>query len=209
MVAVLLVFIWCARREKRAAERRKRFEAFMAEEQGMLYGPKSSTPLPHSFRKLGPPAPEPGSSVAPSIDQRAMVDALGMSSTARSKPVAASAPVASCKVEMRNMVCKTGVPAAAPKVAASVEAEEDPASEAFETGEMHAAVREAVRLKACASSCALIPIIPLARALCQHLCRFGWISRSARHKGEQQPSRRAKRPSQKLVPVRSARRSSN
>ncbi|KAL3926818.1 MAG: hypothetical protein SGPRY_003122 [Prymnesium sp.] len=67
--------LWCLRRERKAVERRRRFEEFMAEEQRMLH---SSEPvhlsLPVSCRQLGPTADE-----ARGLNASAMAEALGMS----------------------------------------------------------------------------------------------------------------------------------
>ena len=61
LLAVLIGVVWlCLMRERRAAERRKRFEAFMAEEGEALQAPPVASPWslahPRGGRQLGPEA---------------------------------------------------------------------------------------------------------------------------------------------------------
>ena len=75
--------VLCTMREKRADERRKRFEAFMADESealkarstGGMPGSPWGLVTPHS-RQLGPPAP-PADGPAPDVHTRALADAIG------------------------------------------------------------------------------------------------------------------------------------
>ena len=78
--------VLCTMREKRADERRKRFEAFMADESealkarstGGMPGSPWGLVTPHS-RQLGPPAP-PAGGPARDVHTRALADAIGQGS---------------------------------------------------------------------------------------------------------------------------------